>query len=59
MAEALTDQIVYVNDFALIFVPSDDIKSEIEIIMEEEGIPVKLRPSILVQPVWFDYLKPF
>jgi len=59
MAEALTDSIIYINNFACIFVPSDIIKSEIETIMDEEGIPIDIRPNIFVQPIWFNYSKPF
>lgn len=55
MAECLTDKIIPIDCFYIIYVPSGEIRQEITGIMDQHSVPQKVRPKLSIMPIWFEY----
>jgi len=53
MAECLTDQVISVNSFACLFVPSEEVKGEVCQILDEECVEKSIKQKVLIQEIWF------
>lgn len=55
MAECLTDKVLPIEYFSQLYVPSEEIKDEINDVLEKHNISDSIRPNINVLPIWFNY----
>ena len=55
MAECLTDNILPIDFFSQLYVPTEEIKAERNDVLEKQNIADYIRPNINVLPIWFNY----